>query len=130
MILDKMNYENQLVAACKFSDLRIGVPRRPVFFDIASSRAEGLHQVPFIRAAAFAQRSLWSLGIREPIGRALGQAPYHDALQVLGDAATDQGRGTTGSRACAIITPISSPTQGCEESKKTYPTFPGAPLMA
>ena len=49
-----MNYENQLIASYKFSDLRIVGPRRPVFFDIASTRGGGLHQVPFIRIAAFA----------------------------------------------------------------------------
>ena len=40
MILDKMNYENQLIASYKFSNLHIGGPRRPVFFDTSTTRPE------------------------------------------------------------------------------------------
>lgn len=40
MILDKMKYENQLIASYKFSNLHIGGSRRPVFFDISTTRPE------------------------------------------------------------------------------------------
>ena len=36
-------------------------------------------------AGARAQRPFQALGVREPLGRILGQAPQHDTLQVLGD---------------------------------------------
>ena len=39
-ILDKMKYENQFIASYKFSNLHIGGPRRPVFFDISTTRPE------------------------------------------------------------------------------------------
>ena len=42
--------------------------------------------MPIPRAGALAQGSLQSLGIRVALGRVLGQAPQHDALQVVGDA--------------------------------------------
>jgi len=40
MILDQINYENLLIPLNKFYDLHIGGPRRPVFFDIATTRPE------------------------------------------------------------------------------------------
>jgi aspartyl/asparaginyl beta-hydroxylase (cupin superfamily) len=40
MILDQINYENILVPLNKFYDLYIGGPRRPVFFEIDSTRPE------------------------------------------------------------------------------------------
>jgi aspartyl/asparaginyl beta-hydroxylase (cupin superfamily) len=40
MILDQINYEMLLVPINKFYDLHIGGPRRPVFFDIATTRRE------------------------------------------------------------------------------------------
>jgi aspartate beta-hydroxylase/beta-hydroxylase len=40
MILDQMNYETLLIPLNKFYDLHIGGPRRPVFFDIATTRPE------------------------------------------------------------------------------------------
>src|SRR5208337_1101363 len=39
-ILDKMKYKNQFIASYKFSNLHIGGPRRPVFFDISTTRPE------------------------------------------------------------------------------------------
>ena len=48
---------------------------------------------PSPRAGARAQGPLQGLGVREPLGRVLGQAPQHDALQVLGDAGADPRRG-------------------------------------
>src|SRR5271157_6159960 len=40
MILDQINYEQLLVPINKFYDLHIGGSRRPVFFDIATTRPE------------------------------------------------------------------------------------------
>jgi len=40
MILDQINYEHLLIPLNKFYDLHIGGPRRPVFFDIATTRPE------------------------------------------------------------------------------------------
>jgi aspartyl/asparaginyl beta-hydroxylase (cupin superfamily) len=40
MILDQMNYEALLIPLNKFYDLQIGGPRRPVFFDIATTCPE------------------------------------------------------------------------------------------
>jgi aspartyl/asparaginyl beta-hydroxylase (cupin superfamily) len=40
MILDQINYDYLLVPLNKFFDLHIGGSRRPVFFDIASTRPE------------------------------------------------------------------------------------------
>ncbi len=40
MILDQLNYETLLVPLNKFYDLHTGGPRRPVFFDIDSTRPE------------------------------------------------------------------------------------------
>jgi aspartyl/asparaginyl beta-hydroxylase (cupin superfamily) len=40
MILDQMNYETLLVPLNKFYDLHIGGSRRPVFFDIGTTRPE------------------------------------------------------------------------------------------
>ena len=40
MILDQINYEQLLIPINKFYDLHIGGSRRPVFFDIATTRPE------------------------------------------------------------------------------------------
>jgi aspartyl/asparaginyl beta-hydroxylase (cupin superfamily) len=40
MILDQINYEQLLISINKFYDLHIGGSRRPVFFDIATTRPE------------------------------------------------------------------------------------------
>ena len=40
MILYQMNYENLLIPLNKFYDLNISAPRRPVFFDISTTRPE------------------------------------------------------------------------------------------
>jgi aspartyl/asparaginyl beta-hydroxylase (cupin superfamily) len=40
MIFDQINYEIMLIPLNKFYDLHIGGPRRPVFFDIATTRPE------------------------------------------------------------------------------------------
>ena len=40
MILDQINYEQLLISLNKFYDLYIGGSRRPVFFDISTTRPE------------------------------------------------------------------------------------------
>ena len=40
MTLHQMNYENMIIYLNKFYDLNISAPRRPVFFDISTTRPE------------------------------------------------------------------------------------------
>jgi hypothetical protein len=69
--------------------------------------------VPIPPAGARSQGPRQALGIREPIGRVLGQAALHEALQIPGMSSRTSDGGTTGSRACAASSPIpSSPSNG------------------
>src|SRR4029077_9367986 len=48
---------------------------------------------PFAGTGARPEGTFQALGVREPLGRLLGQAPQHDALEVLGDGgAVPRGR--------------------------------------
>ena len=54
-----------------------------------------------------------ALGVRESLGRDLGQAAEHDTLKSSGMPGRSRDGGTTGSRACAISTAIPpSPSNG------------------
>ena len=104
-ILDKMKYENQFIASYKFSNLHIGGPRRPVFFDISTTRPELLD---LDRNSDVIRESYWGFCRRS------GQFPVTTSWT---RCSSTSRRGSTRSRTLAAA-PLSDSSSNASASRR------------